>query len=229
MEKILAKIACPELDTDLFCRPPSAETWIWALTDEWRPKFEEMYATYKIAHFHRYAAYFIHFGNLVHTLKDYGFLPVGYPTNFSSFNSSPLIRHGIMDELRLASIIGTTPKRAAELNGAVTKEEIEYYKAMKIDMPKPLEVTDIKFKTLNEISKMQKDPMVHHPKHYTKGDIECIDAMASVVTGLEGMEAVHTANVIKYMWRWKDKNGLQDLEKAKWYLDKLIEKVKKEK
>lgn len=64
---------------------------------------------------------------------------------------------------------------------------------------------------------------VDHPPHYTAGKIECIEAIEAATTGLEGLEAVCTANVIKYVWRWKRKNGTQDLEKAKWYLEKLIQ------
>lgn len=58
---------------------------------------------------------------------------------------------------------------------------------------------------------------------YYRGNIECIDAIDQVTAGLSGPVAVYTANVIKYMWRWKDKNGVEDLKKAKWYLDRLIE------
>jgi len=64
--------------------------------------------------------------------------------------------------------------------------------------------------------------VVNHPSHYTAGKVECIDALESATTGLQGIEAVCTANAIKYLWRWKRKNGVQDLEKAKWYIDRLI-------
>ena len=64
---------------------------------------------------------------------------------------------------------------------------------------------------------------VNHPKHYTQGKIECIDAIESAVADLSGLDAVCTANVIKYVWRWKHKNGSQDLRKAQWYLNKLID------
>ena len=66
---------------------------------------------------------------------------------------------------------------------------------------------------------------VNHPSHYTQGGIECIDAIEAAVTGLIGIEAVLTAQIIKYIWRWKHKNGLEDLKKALWYLQKLIKTV----
>lgn len=71
--------------------------------------------------------------------------------------------------------------------------------------------------------------MINHPPHYTVGKVECIDAIESATTCLQGLEAVCTANVIKYVWRWKFKNGVEDLEKASWYLNKLIEQAKGEK
>ena len=64
---------------------------------------------------------------------------------------------------------------------------------------------------------------INHPIHYTVGNIECIDALAAATTGLEGIEAVCTANAIKYLWRWKNKNGIEDLNKAIWYINKLKE------
>ena len=64
--------------------------------------------------------------------------------------------------------------------------------------------------------------MVNHPTHYTGGKIECIDALESAVTDLNGIEAVCTANAIKYLWRWKHKNGKQDLQKAVWYINRLM-------
>lgn len=71
---------------------------------------------------------------------------------------------------------------------------------------------------------VQTDP-VNHPDHYTRGKIECIDALAAATQGLNGMDAVCTANAIKYLWRWKYKNGVEDLKKARWYLDRLIQEV----
>ena len=67
--------------------------------------------------------------------------------------------------------------------------------------------------------------LVNEPEHY-QGSVECIDAIEAATAGLEGIEAVCTANVLKYVWRWKKKNGLQDLEKAQWYLNRLIARRK---
>ena len=67
-----------------------------------------------------------------------------------------------------------------------------------------------------------------NPKHYQQGDIECIDAIESATIHKKGLVAVCTANVIKYLWRCEDKNGLEDLYKARWYLDKLIAEKEKQ-
>lgn len=70
--------------------------------------------------------------------------------------------------------------------------------------------------------------MVNHPSHYTQGGIECVDALEAATINLKGIEAVCTANAIKYLWRWKEKGGIEDLEKSKWYIDRLIKKMEKQ-
>ena len=65
-----------------------------------------------------------------------------------------------------------------------------------------------------------KDP-INHPDHY-QGKVECIDAIESATENLTGIEAVCTANAIKYLWRWKKKGGKEDLEKACGYINKLL-------
>lgn len=77
-----------------------------------------------------------------------------------------------------------------------------------------------------ELSVVYEPDVVNHPSHYTNGKVECIDAIESATVGKTGIEAVCVANVIKYLWRYEDKNGLEDIKKAQWYLNKLIE-VKK--
>jgi len=62
---------------------------------------------------------------------------------------------------------------------------------------------------------------INHPSHYTRGTIECIDAIEGLGFGyLEG-------NVLKYLTRYPFKGGIEDLLKAKWYLNRLIEREEK--
>lgn len=68
------------------------------------------------------------------------------------------------------------------------------------------------------------DRMVSHPDHYqSKTGLEVIDVIEAFTHDLTGIEATDTGNVIKYICRWKQKNGIQDLKKAAWYLQHLIE------
>lgn len=67
--------------------------------------------------------------------------------------------------------------------------------------------------------------MVNHPSHYTQGGIECIDAIKSATVGKTGIEAVCVANVVKYLWRYEEKNGMEDVKKARWYLERLISEL----
>lgn len=72
------------------------------------------------------------------------------------------------------------------------------------------------------------DRNISHPEHYqSETGLETIDVIEAFTFDLKGIEATDTGNIIKYMCRWKHKNGLQDLKKAKWYLDHLITHVEK--
>lgn len=71
-----------------------------------------------------------------------------------------------------------------------------------------------------------KDKNVSRPEHYqSEMGLETIEVIEAFTFDLKGIEAVDTANILKYVCRWKKKNGLQDLEKAMWYLQHLIEHV----
>ena len=65
--------------------------------------------------------------------------------------------------------------------------------------------------------------MVNHPPHYNKAGVETIDAIQAM-TG-DGFEFYLQGNIMKYLWRYRYKNGVEDLKKAEWYLSKLIEAV----
>ena len=63
--------------------------------------------------------------------------------------------------------------------------------------------------------------MVEKPPHYNQGGIECIEAIA-VALGRDGFKGYLRGNVLKYLWRFEYKNGVEDLKKARWYLDRLL-------
>ena len=65
------------------------------------------------------------------------------------------------------------------------------------------------------------DP-VNSPKHYADGNgIECIEAIEASMS-MEEFKGFLKGNVQKYVWRYAQKNGAEDLKKAKWYLERLI-------
>lgn len=66
------------------------------------------------------------------------------------------------------------------------------------------------------------DP-VNHPSHYTQGEIECIDAIESALTP-EEFGGFCKATALQYIWRERFKGGVQDLEKAKWFIDREIQR-----
>ena len=92
----------------------------------------------------------------------------------------------------------------------------EYMKAMMIQ--EELRMAQAKKQSDNVVD------MVNSPPHYNQTGIECIHAI-SAATDI-GFKYYLQGNVMKYLWRfdYKDK-PLEDLQKAKWYLDKLIEEV----
>jgi hypothetical protein len=67
--------------------------------------------------------------------------------------------------------------------------------------------------------------VVNHPSHYTQSGIQAIDAIKAAVATAPPVQAVFVANILKYVWRYREKNGKQDLMKARWYLDALIQEV----
>ena len=73
--------------------------------------------------------------------------------------------------------------------------------------------------TIDEFTAEESD-MVNHPPHYNQKGIECIDAIEAATD--EGFEYYLQGNIIKYLWRYRYKNGIEDLKKAQWYLNKLV-------
>ena len=65
---------------------------------------------------------------------------------------------------------------------------------------------------------------VNNPKHYNRGNIETIDYLESTL-GHQGFLDYCLGNVLKYVSRWRDKNGLEDLRKAQWYLNRSVDTI----
>lgn len=74
----------------------------------------------------------------------------------------------------------------------------------------------------------KQDDIVNHPKHYTQGEIETIDKIKYITREFSGIEAVCLGNFIKYIDRCNLKGGMQDLEKADWYLNRFLDEFYEE-
>lgn len=82
-------------------------------------------------------------------------------------------------------------------------------------------------KSLNELACSDS---VEHPGHYAgDGQIECMDAMRSMMSGdqfaLPAFAAYWWGCIFKYLWRWRRKNGVEDLKKARQCIDYLIDEI----
>jgi hypothetical protein len=67
---------------------------------------------------------------------------------------------------------------------------------------------------------------VNRPPHY-QGSVECIDAIEASMSA-EAFKGALKANVIKYVWRYETKGGVESLQKAQWYLNRLIVTIEAE-
>ena len=71
--------------------------------------------------------------------------------------------------------------------------------------------------------------MVHHPSHYNYKSLECQDIIRIMTEGLEGEEAYYMGAIVKYLYRYPKKGKpIEDLNKAKTYIDMIIEKLESE-
>jgi hypothetical protein len=73
---------------------------------------------------------------------------------------------------------------------------------------------------LEEIRRNDGFDVVAKPSHYAgQGSIECIEVLEQLAKDGSDFRALHA---IKYLWRYQNKNGIEDLRKAQWYLARLI-------
>lgn len=68
------------------------------------------------------------------------------------------------------------------------------------------------------------DDSINHPAHYTTGNIEVIEYIEDKLSP-EGLQGYFVGNIIKYISRYRYKNGIEDLKKARWYLDRMIKNM----
>lgn len=73
------------------------------------------------------------------------------------------------------------------------------------------------------IEDYEENDVVNHPAHYTSGKMECIDIVDVMTDDKQGLEAFCTGNIVKYLYRYNKKGGVEDVKKAEWYFKKLIE------
>lgn len=107
-----------------------------------------------------------------------------------------------------------------ELNGVNSMEEL-----MKKQHPEGgLHLYNVRQPAAKPYLPPQANDMVNHPSHYTQGGVECIEALKASMSAEEFRGYLKGCNM-KYMWRYRLKNGLEDLKKAQWYLNRLIREL----
>ena len=92
----------------------------------------------------------------------------------------------------------------------------EGYKKMREELNKKGEGSQPEY-----LTGKKKEDMVNHPPHYNKAGIETIEAIKAMTD--DGFEYYLQGNIMKYLWRYRYKNGVEDLKKAQWYLNELID------
>lgn len=101
----------------------------------------------------------------------------------------------------------------------ISTEDCYHFLEGLIGKPEQTEINFVKVERNDEVEPT--NDAVQHPSHYTHGGIECIDAIRASMT-VDGFCDYCKGNIIKYIWRWRDKGGVEDLRKASVYLDWLI-------
>nr|DAL43021.1 MAG TPA_asm: nucelotide kinase [Caudoviricetes sp.] len=99
--------------------------------------------------------------------------------------------------------------------------ETEAGKKIKIDDRWDFEKVDEPF--TRKVDMQEQQDVVHKPKHYTYGDIEVIDYIEQVTKNYKPELAFAIGNAIKYISRANHKNGKEDLDKSRWYLNRAFE------
>tara|TARA_R100000315_G_scaffold59480_1_gene35289 strand:+ start:280 stop:630 length:351 start_codon:yes stop_codon:yes gene_type:complete len=107
---------------------------------------------------------------------------------------------------------------------AIRKKFREVGDMIRKEQPKYL--SGVKKQAQEQSDHKQTMDMVNSPPHYNKNGIETIDAIRAMTD--DGYEYYLQGNIMKYLWRYRYKNGVEDLKKAQWYLNELIDELEKD-
>lgn len=142
--------------------------------------------------------------------------------------------HGKVGTKSCAGYAAENPEEVARLlnataikNKPITAEVVEHHgedvkpKRRTLGVSNP---TDDMTEYVEKYLEAVKPDPVNRPAHYTSGGIECIDAMQAAF-GAEAVKDFCLCNAFKYLWRHRSKNGVEDLKKARWYLNRLIREM----
>lgn len=116
-----------------------------------------------------------------------------------------------------------------EIDGTNDNDDIYHWAKVETETGwKPLISNSWKFVKVNEpftrkVDMQEEQDVVNKPKHYTYGDIEVIDYIEQVTKNYKPELAFAIGNAIKYISRANHKNGKEDLDKARWYLNRAFE------
>ena len=98
------------------------------------------------------------------------------------------------------------------------RQSVEDYVKERFEMNSPVD----ECKIVDKEEKPKNEPdLVNHPSHYETGKFECIEVMEEAL-GRDVVKGFCIGNAFKYLYRAKRKNGLEDLKKAQWYLNRVI-------
>ena len=109
-------------------------------------------------------------------------------------------------------------------NGIYFWAKVELEDGRKIDIDDSWDFEKVNKPFSRKVDMQEEQDVVNKPKHYTYGDIEVIDYIEQVTKNYKPELAFAIGNAIKYISRANHKNGKEDLDKARWYLERAFEK-----
>jgi len=145
----------------------------------------------------------------------------------AEIGSEPVTTHGSTSEqVRQSTTVDSGKIRAVNLSSKKTEEppkRVGWYQAKLNDLR---EQDELMRQNAERMQTSSSNDLVDHPSHYNQAGIECIEAIRAAL-GPEGFSFYCQGNSIKYLWRFRYKNGVQDLKKCGVYLNWLIEEMEK--